>query len=323
MICSINILISPEEAGVQWDKRKLIAKFGEPTKWEKGKKPLFRLDNFLVFGWENELKIVGSLAKYHNGNNIENLDWRNVPKALTRLSNQLGIPLRNGRISRLDVAASFEVINDVAEYLPEMFYLEHYQRIHKKRTTLRFENNSHRFNYCFYDKKKEILSKKLIPDTEYYLVSKIENLMRIELQIQDRISLFLKKKDVRVSDLYCMDFCKQIMYRWFRTYQNIEKKAILIMPREMKGSRDFDHYRRRCDIQTNGWDEFDYVLDMAFKHKSLSSIKSKKKKQYKDAMRDNRSFPLQYHTLELEHKVKLMCCEALKQFYAPNVNFAS
>ena len=50
MICSIHILISPEEAGFQWDTKKLIKKFGEPTKWEKGNKPLFIVSNFLVFG---------------------------------------------------------------------------------------------------------------------------------------------------------------------------------------------------------------------------------------------------------------------------------
>jgi len=229
----------------------------------------------------------------------------------------LGIPLDNGRISRIDIAVNFEVDQEVTDYFPELFHLDYYDRSHKKATTLKFENNSHLFNYCFYDKKKEV-SKKLIADIDYNLLVNVENLMRVELQIQDKITLFLKQKDIRVSDLFLADFCKKLIMKWLKLYLSIQKKAIMTFPVTMKGSRDFDVYRRKCDIISTGWETFDYILDKFFDGERLRSAKSKKRKQYKDAMFDNRNFPLQEHTIELNHKIKLMCCEALKQIYWMN-----
>jgi hypothetical protein len=62
-----------------------------------------------------------------------------------------------------------------------------------------------------------------------------------------------------------------------------------------------------------------HLMKKAVKQGSLTaSDKSKKLKQFRVAMLDNSSFEFQEHTLELNHKVKVMYVEALKQIYRIN-----
>jgi hypothetical protein len=314
MICTIKMIITPEDAGVKWDTRELISKFKTPIKW-KGRKPLFVIDNFLVFGHNDELKITGSLAKYFNGNNIKNLEWTDVEKAFNRLSKQIGIPLDNSKISRLDIAANLELKYNVYDYFIELFHLDYYQRIHKQKSTLRFENNSHKFNYCFYDKIAELKENKSIPNLDYYFISKDINLMRVELQIQEKVALFMKKKSVRVKHLFSASFCKDLIKKWFDLYKKIQKRAVLRPSKGIKGSRDFDIFMRRREIEKSGWSEIDYLLNKHYESENLKSAKSKKRKQYKDAMFDNNLFMTQNNIYDLNHKMKVMYVEALKQIF--------
>ena len=321
MIDTIKIILMPKDLGFSWDVEEIKSNLQPVENFNRdGYKPLGRIKNMYVFGNSQVLKIEGSLAKYYNKNNIEIFDWRFVKRAITLLSLELGLPLEKGKISRIDVGANISVNFNVSDYFSELVFLEYYQRINRHKTTLRFENNSFRINFLIYDKLRDYTNKgKLIKDVIPRLPN-VENLMRIELQIQERVSQITGKKDLRVSDLFSQHLCKLLMRKWLESYQNIHKKAVLIYPVSFRGNSDFEKFIKRYMVQTVGWAVLDYIMKKAVIQGSLSpSDKSKKLKQFRLAMLDNSNFEFQEHTLELNHKVKLMYVESLKQIFKLNL----
>lgn len=315
MIDTIKIILMPKDLGFSWDIEEIKSNLQTVEKYNRdGYRPLGRIKNMYVYGNDKFIKIEGSLAKYFNNNNVENFDFRFVKPALNLLSYELGLPLNDGILSRVDIGANIILNNEVSDYFPELSYLEYHQRINRHTTSLRFENNSYRVNLLFYDKLNYFLKKeKVIKD---YNFNFLINLMRIELQIQERVSQIMKTPNLRVSDLYSQDFCKLLLKKWLELYKNIQKEAIMIYPTTLKGNSDFEKFVKRYLIQTLGWETLEFIMKKAVKQKSLSaSDKSKKLKQFRAAMSDNSKFEFQEHTLELNHKIKLMYVEGLKQIY--------
>jgi hypothetical protein len=320
MIDTIKIILMPKDLGFSWDIEEIKSNLQPVENFNRdGYKPLGRIKNIYVYGNNQVLKIEGSLAKYYNKNNVEVFDWRFVKPAIELLSFELGLPLSNGRISRIDIGTNIGLNSNVSDYFAELIFLEYYQRISRHQTTLRFENNSHRINFLLYDKLRDFSKRKLIKDIDLKYFTSAENLMRVELQIQERVGQIMNMKDLRVSSLFNQTFCKLLMKKWLDSYQNIHKKAVLVYPITLKGNSDFEKFIKRYMVQILGWEILDFVMKKAVKQGSLTpSDKSKKLKQFRLAMLDNSNFEFQEHTLELNHKVKVMYVESLKQIYKLN-----
>ncbi len=318
MIDTVKIILLPDEVGYHWDIE-VLETFLEPfDKYKrKGFKPIGGIKNMSVSGNNNILIIEGSLAKFYNENNVKNFDWRFVKPALILLEKELGIPLKNGKISRIDIGVNVGVNYPVIEHFPELYYLEFYQRNTRRKTTLRFENNSYSLNYLLYDKVAESKKDKLISE-DLSLFDNHKHLMRIELQLQDRktIKRSLKIDDLRIADLYEPDIYKVLIKEWLKIYTMIHKKMVLIYPDKMKGLKDFEKFMKRFILEVWTFDELNYFLKSGVKKGCLtSSDKSKKLKQFREAVLDNKNFVYQNHVAELNHKMKLKCVEGLKQIY--------
>lgn len=310
MICTIKIEYDPKWANFKLELQKLIKKFPKMNRGNPNNAPLFWVRNLRVTTRNKKLIIEGSLAKYFNGNNIQPFYWFDVESAITKLSWEMGLPLKEGILRRIDIGMNFSVDKDVVEYFQEMIHLDRYYRIHKYETTLRFENNSHRFNFCFYDKKKRVLNSRTNYD-DIELVLKYKNLMRIELQIEESLPLFLKRTEtVRVSELFSRDFCKLLLNNWLRLYRRIQKRGVQLFPIETKGRKDFDLLMRREFVERHGWEYLEYLFEQLVKQGSFTRVdKCVKKRHFNDAMLDKRPFIYQEHTNELNRKVNLMLFE--------------
>ena len=95
-----------------------------------------------------------------------------------------------------------------------------------------------------------------------------------------------------------------------------DKSPYFEMAKRFKVNLDFEKFLKRLIIQLLGWEKLNFIMRTAIKQKSLSaSDKSKKLKQFRIAMLDNSSFEFQEHTIELNHKIKVMYVEALKQIF--------
>lgn len=280
-------------------------------------KPTGMIRNMAVFLNEEYIYIDGSIAKYWNRNNLENFNFRYFNIAMSQLSEELGVDLRMAKIKRIDIAANFELKEEVVEYFSELHYLKYFQRDTSKKTTLRFYSNTGRNNLVFYDKIKEFTAKnkKLIQDDSSY-IDTFENLMRYEFMIQSNPAKYLKIPDLRVKDLYAATNSKKALKLWFSMYFDIEKKAVYEYPKSLIGLAGFEKFMKRYILQTMGWEELNLLMKNAVKQGSFSaSSKSKKLKDFDEAMHDDFHFILKERTQELNHKIKVMYVEGLKQIF--------
>ncbi|MFP3596045.1 hypothetical protein [Chryseobacterium sp. SIMBA_029] len=317
MTDSVKFILLPSYTKEGWNVDEIKSKL-EP--FEKFHRIGFKPDGFIknMAIWVNERKIVveGSIAKYWQKNNVENFDWRNFRKAIDLLSYEMGVPLENGKIIRLDIGVNIGLNQEVVDYFPELLRLEYFQRNTARKTTLRYQGNSVGINYLLYDKLSEFRSREKLIDDDLSFLTDEKHLMRIEMQMQSRISEILGIKDVRIYDLFEEETCKHILRFWYDIYFDIEKEALLIYPERLKGLPGFDKFMRRYIVQTMGWERLDFLMKQGVKKKCIySSDKSKRLALFKDAMLDNFSFEFEQHTKELSHKVKVAYVEGLKQIF--------
>ncbi|WDT67935.1 phage/plasmid replication domain-containing protein [Cloacibacterium sp. TD35] len=280
-------------------------------------KPTGMLRNMAIYFYDEQIVIEGSIAKFANGNNIENYDWRQLKFALNKLSEELGgVNLDNAKISRIDVGCNLILNEKVTDYFPELGHLRYHQRVMEHKTTLRYYGNSIRVIYLFYDKFSESIKKCKLIDDQFSSLFKSKNMMRVELQIQERLQRVLKKKDIRVKDLYQADFCKLLLKHWFEMFLEIEKKMILAYPVKIKGLGGFNILMKKYLVSKLGWEQLEFLLSKGVENNCIASkAKSVKLSQLREAVFEMKGFKYQNNIKELIHKMKVMYVEGLKQVY--------
>ena len=318
MYDTIKIKLNILDVDQPWNVEELKNNLMPADKYARSNyKPTGMLRNMAVFANEELIYIDGSIAKYWNNCNIENFDFRHFRIAMMKLSEELGVDLRKAKIHRVDIAANIELKEEVSDYFPELCHLKYYQRDTSKKTTLRFYSNTGRNNLIFYDKIKEFTAKnnKLFQD-DTSLVDTFENLMRYEFMMQSNPAKHLKIPELRVEDLFVAINSKKALSLWFKMYFDIEKKAVLEYPKTLVGLAGFEKFMKRYIVQTMGWEEINFLMKNAMKRGCFSaSSKSKKLKDFDEAMHDDFNFKLNSNTKELNHKIKVMYVEGLKQIF--------
>lgn len=178
-----------------------------------------RLKNLIIKRKRNTIIIIGSIAKYYFGNNLDMLSLKSTEEALKKLSDELKVPFEKAYVTRLEFGA-----NLILEY-PIYLYLECLlsKRKYIKRTypdTVQFTQTIKALS--FYDKLEELkINKENI------------NVLRYEIKLHKQIGKILKWGKVKVSDLYDPIFYKMLKKRWLNEYKTIsKKKKLLIIKRE-------------------------------------------------------------------------------------------
>jgi hypothetical protein len=287
------------------------------NKYARGNfRPTGLIRNMAVFVNDEVIIVEGSIAKYFNKNNIVNFDFRNYGWAIMLLSDELGVDLRNARIGRLDIAANFELKNEVSDYFPGLYSLKYFQRDNSKKTTLRFYSNSGRRNLVFYDKIKEYVAKnkKLIKD-DTSVIDTFHNLIRYEFMMQSKPSQHLKIPNLKAKDLFKAENSKRVLRLWFDMYNKIHKKSLVEYP-SIKGLKGFETFMKRYLIYEFGRDRIDFLLKKGVDKGLLSySDKSKKLSQFDAALNSDLGFKLSKNTKEFDHRMRVMYVEGLKQVF--------
>ncbi|MGC4100383.1 phage/plasmid replication domain-containing protein [Ferruginibacter sp.] len=317
MTDTIKILLLPKELKCTWDITELKQRLEPFDKFRRRRfNPLgFVRGTFSVTGNNNCLVIEGSLAKYFNGNNVDNFDWKFVKPAIKMLSHELGLPIERGTLLRIDTACNIELDQPVPEYFPELNYLRFYQRIHNRETTLRFMSNQENIQLLFYDKLAEIGSKNY-RDKEIGEILGYKNLLRYEVQIQERAAKALGMRKIKTVHLYSTSFYKKLLDDWYSKYCDIEKRALMVFPSKMKGRKDVDRFIYRYYVEHLGWTGIEAMFNNALKNGSLTADdKSKKLKQLREVMSDNTKFDFKNIILELNEKVAEMYLENYNQIH--------
>lgn len=317
MYDTIHLKLYLEDVETPWNTDEIKENLMPADKYVRGNfRPTGMIRNMAVFVNDEMIRIDGSIAKYLNKNNVENFDFRFFHIAIILLSDELGVDLRNARIRRLDIATNFELKNEVSDYFPELYSLKYFQRDTSKKTTLRFYSNSGRRCLVFYDKIKEfaVKNKKLIQDDTSF-IDTFHNLIRYEFMMQSNPSEHLKIPDLRVKDLFEPENSKKALKLWYGMYKKIHKRALLVYP-DLKGLKGFEALMKRYLIYKFGRDKIEFLLKKGIDKGLLSSSdKSKKLKQFDTILNSDLGFKFRRNTVELNHKMKIMYVEGLKQIF--------
>jgi hypothetical protein len=175
--------------------------------------------------------IWGSIARFHNGNNIRPLSCAGFYDAIITLSNDFDFPFEEGRVSRIDFAETFQVSRKPKAYYP---LLQTYARMgcyaSKARNGIEFSNKSRKL--AFYDKYKETShsQKAYLPQFSN------ENQLRYELQLRKNPSNELKIYNLKAMDFFIQANYDKLVKKWQDEYVKIKKAYTFSNLIEIKGT---------------------------------------------------------------------------------------
>ena len=196
------------------------------------------LRNMRVRASQNRVTIDGSLSKFVFGNNFERLGRIETSRAIENLSDTLGLPFYQARVSRIDIADNFTMKRPVREYLELLGNVPHLKRGSQENGSVRYSNGQR--SIIFYDKTKEYQEKNcadLIPEA---FTGK--NVLRYELRYRKNLANQFKS-EIKGKDLYNEDFYCSLIARWREVYLKIKKLNLMRSTEfKMQNIRDFKNY---------------------------------------------------------------------------------
>lgn len=195
------------------EKRDLLSKFD----FQEGRYPEHwscQLDNLIIKVHGSIITVEGSLVKFHEGNNLCSLNRETTKQAIDLLGDRLHLDIKSAHVTRIDIAANFEMSHNAKEYLPFLGYYPRHKRDLKYRTSLYYGTNGH--TCLFYDKGKELQGKKGMESC----------LLRFESRWFKSLSAQLKWKNITGGTLSDLDFYRYIIQLWSKNYFDIKKRNI-------------------------------------------------------------------------------------------------
>lgn len=197
------------------EKRDLLSKFD----FQGGRYPghwSYQLDNLIIKVHGSIITVEGSLVKFHEGNNRCSLNRETTKQAIDLLGDRLHLDVKSAHVTRIDIAANFEMSHNAKEYLPFLGYYPRHKRDPKYGTSLYYGTNGH--TCLFYDKGKELQGKKGMESC----------LLRFESRWFKSLSAQLGWKNITGGTLSDPDFYRYIIRKWSKSYFDIKKRNIPI-----------------------------------------------------------------------------------------------
>lgn len=202
--------------------------------------------NLKVFANQKYLRINGSLAKYHNGNNVEMFSRLQTKEAIESLSDTLHIDMGMADVTGLDFSATIKVNNRVSEYLSMLGSYSTFTKVPYGMDTVYYNPQTKApikpMQICIYDKEAECVRNKSLIPHEYAN----SNLLRYELKLRQRLAMRFNRVEVVGRTLYEPEFYALMMDKWVKSYSEIKKNNIM----------RFDYAN---NIETP-WDAFDVYM---------------------------------------------------------------
>ena len=206
------------------------------------------LENMKVSVGAATVGMNGSFPKFLHGNNLVSFTRADTERTIEKLSDLLHLPVKESKVSRIDIAANFIMKQPVRDYITLLGEASHFEKRPYCKTGLYY--NSGRRSMLFYDKTKEYRDKKkaaLIPE-----MFKGRNVLRYELRFNTRLKRQFDS-EVKAVDLYKEYFYIDKIKRWQDSYFSIKKV------KTFKG--------RSCKMKNVG-DYREHILALHFKDKS-------------------------------------------------------
>lgn len=181
--------------------------------------------NLYVRITSNQIYISGSLAKFHNGDNVGMFSRLQTKDAIEHISDTFLIDVGKANVSGLDFSATIQVNNPITEYLSLFGSCDSLEKVIYP-TTLYYQSatkaKTKPLQLCIYDKIAESF-----PNNKLPLRYKDANLLRYELRLRQRLADRFKIVEVLGNTLFEPQFYEQIMNTWSEYYYKIEKYNVM------------------------------------------------------------------------------------------------
>jgi hypothetical protein len=252
------------------------------------------------------ISVKGSLPKYHLGDNMQTLTRQTTQMGIQMLSDELSLPMRLSKPSRIDFGQNFIMQYPPWAYFPYLGVSRYFER-YMAQESLNYKSGN-KFG-IFYDKISESKSKGYgIPE-----VWQDRNALRYESRYLGRIEKQLKQADITGQSLWDERFYMGMVKRYFDTYDSIQKVVTAPLDFDyVKSPKDFWNQLALQQAHSMGQPN---VLALVEEMKARGCFKhpeqySTLKRDIKQKMSGGQADISQSLIAELDHKVK-----ALKRFY--------
>jgi hypothetical protein len=187
------------------------------TESERGMSVSGKLGNITVILREEGINVTGSLAKYYLGDNLQTLQRVDIGLGFEMLSDELSLPIREGKLSRIDFAGNMIMKHPPITYFPYLNQSRYFERNGTNSHSLYYKNPNK--TMVFYDKVKECKDKKLVLPNHL----KDENVMRYEYRLIKRLPKLLNMAEVKAKDLCNEEVYISIIDKYVSEYDSIMK----------------------------------------------------------------------------------------------------
>lgn len=192
-----------------------------------------KLDNLRVSVCYGGCRVVGSLAGYYNTNNIYPVDRGTTKKAITKISDNLGVDVNKAKVTSLEFGTVLLLNNKVSEYLKCLGEMSSkFNRCNVSSDTLYYKkgNRQSPVVYAFYDKIKEARVKGLSVPIGF----EGQHLLKYEFRLRGHLARQLKVGDVKASTLHDEYFYQMLLNKWRDDYFAIKKRKQIDFTRMSK-----------------------------------------------------------------------------------------
>lgn len=252
------------------------------------------------------ISVKGSLPKYCLGDNMQSLTRQTTQRGIEMLSDELSLPMRLSKPSRIDFGQNFIMQYPPWAYFPYLGESRYFER-YMASESLNYKNGR-RFK-IFYDKVSESKFRgHTIPE-----IWQGRNALRYESRYKGRIEDQLKFPDITAQTLWDERFYIALVKRYFDDYESIQK--VLPDPIDfdsVKSPKDF--WKQLALLQLQSWG-LPKALEVVEELKARGAFPSPEyysrlRKDLKKEMGGKKAEISQSLIAELDFKVK-----SLKRFY--------
>lgn len=171
--------------------------------------------NMKVTASNENIKIENSLTKMFLGDNIKMLSKKDVKSAIDLLSDELQLPFKHSKVSKLHFGLNIMLQHPVNLYLPYLGLNGRYTRLIQP-TSLEYRTKARQF--VLYDKIAQMKASKE-PINQLY---ENRNVLRIEKRYNARFADYFNMPEIRASNLYSDNLYTLLVNDWIKDFRNIK-----------------------------------------------------------------------------------------------------
>ena len=188
-------------------------------------------NNFSIRCFENRVTLLGSLTKYGNGNNYEDISYNECLEQIDKLSENIGTDLTDFRIMQLEIGNCFEMNESPHFYIDNCLIFSrresgvYYSK--GKATGKTFETYTNKF--VLYDKVKDAKAHKEFIKDDY----KTKNLLRVEEKFNKKMKKTLNFIPT-IKDLKNPSVKTKLLKDYLKKFNSIGRKMDIEIPENIR-----------------------------------------------------------------------------------------